>query len=190
MPTTLEQLLADIDPVKTYDQTFARADNAINSFSIGSGQITDWEEFAKCMAKFTTHVEAKILQLHPCPVGLDFYWSRCIQRLSHIYGYNGEKAAFEMARTGNEGGLYAVLKAVTLRMAEEHAEAEIAARIMDCWKALTLDDQVSITDEYLRKYGHLLPSEMTEGSAARIRANFPKVLAKHPKILREIRGLG
>ena len=190
MPTALEQLLADIDPVKTYDQTFARADNAINSFSIGSGQITDWEEFAKCMAKFTTHVEAKILRLHPCPIGLDFYWSRCVQRLSHIYGYNGEKAAFEMARTGNEGGLYAVLKAVALRMAEEYAEADITARIMNCWKALTLDDQVSITDEYLRKYGHLLPSEMTEGSAARIRANFPKVLAKHPKILREIRGLG
>ena len=174
MPTALEQLFADIDPVKIYEQTFARTDDAINSFSISSGQITDWEEFTKCMAKFTTHVEAKILRLHPCPVDLDFYWSRCIQQLSHIYGYNGEKAAFEMARTGNEGGLYAVLKAVALRMAEEHAEAEITARIMDCWKALTLDGQVFITDEYLKKYGHLLPLEMTEGSAARIRANFKK----------------
>lgn len=190
MATALEQLLADIDPVKTYDQTFARADDAINSFPIGSGQITDWEQFTQCMAQFTAHVEAKILRLHPCPVDSDFYWSHCMQRLSHIYGHNGEKAAFEMARTGHEGGLYAVLKAVALRMAEEHAEAETTARIMDCWNALPLDEKGSITDEYLEKYGHLLPSEMTEGSAARIRANFPKVLAQHPKTLRKIRRLG
>ena len=45
-------------------------------------------------------------------------------------------------------------------------------------------------DEYLKKYGHLLPSELTEGSAARVRANFPKVLAQHPKILQKTRRLG
>ena len=33
MPTALEQLLADIDPLRTYEQTFAHADEAINSFS-------------------------------------------------------------------------------------------------------------------------------------------------------------
>ena len=33
-----------------------------------------------------------------------------------------EKAAFEMARTGNEGGLYAVLKAIAGQLAEEYAE--------------------------------------------------------------------
>ena len=190
MPTNLEQLLADIDPEKTYDQTFARADDALNSFPTASGRITDWDKFSRCMTEFTTHVEAKILQLHSCPVGSDFYWSRCIQRLSHIYGHNGEKAAFEMARTGNEGGLFAVLKAVALRMAEEHAEAEVTARIMDCWNGLTLDGQVFVIDEYLAKHSHLLPSELTEGSAARIRADFPKVLAQHPQILQKTRRLG
>jgi len=189
MSTRLEKILKDIDPSTTYDQTFARADNAINSFSGTCAQITDFNEFSKYMAGFTIHVEAKILQLHPCPTGQDFYWLQCVQILCQIYGTNGEKAAFEMARTGKEGGLFAVLKAVALRMAEEHAENEISARVMDYWNKLTLQEQFSATDEYLEKYGHLLPAEMTEGSAARIRANFPRVLEKHPRMLHKFRNL-
>jgi len=190
MSTKLEQLLADIDPSKTYDQTLARADDAINLFSGTSGQITDWNEFSRYMAGFTAHVESKILQLHTCPAGLDFYWSKCIQLLCHIYGSNGEKAAFEMVRTGKEGGLFSILRTVALRMAEEYAENEIDARIGDYWKKLTLDEQFCVTDEYLEKYGHLLPSELTEGNATRIRADFPKVLAQHSQIIRKTRRLG
>ncbi len=191
MPTKLEQLLADIDPEKTYDQTFARADDALNSFPASSGRITDWDEFIRHMARFANHVEAKILRMHAGPMeDSEFCRSRCREHLSHIYGHNGAKAAFEMARTGNEGGLFAVLKAVALRMAEEYAEAEVTARIMDCWNGLTLDGQTLVTDEYLAKYSHLLPSELTEGSAARIRADFPKVLAQHPQILQKTRRLG
>ena len=190
MPITLEQLLADIDPSKTYDLTFARADDAINSFSGTTAQITDWDEFTKYMAEFTTHVEVKILQLHSWPEDPDFYWGRCSTRLSHIYGPNGHKAAFEMTRTGNEGGLYAVLKAVALRMAEEYAEAWISTRIGNFMDKLTADEQFSVMDEYLKKYGHLLPSELTEGSAGRIRGDFRKALAQHPKILQKTRRLG
>src|SRR3989339_1604741 len=151
MSTKLEQLLADIDPSKTYDQTLARADDAINSFSGTSGQITDWDEFSRYMAGFTAHVESKILQRHTCPAGSDFYWSKCMQLFCHIYGSNGEKAAFEMVRTGKEGGLFSVLRTVALRMAEDYAENEIVARIADYWKKLTLDEQLCVTDEYFEK---------------------------------------
>ena len=50
MPTKLEQLLADIDPEKTYDQTFARADDAINSFAEGNekmGMLMGMKRFTK-----------------------------------------------------------------------------------------------------------------------------------------------
>ena len=189
MSTGLEKILEDIDPSKTYDRTFARADDAINSFSGTSAQITDWDQFNKYMASFIAYVEAKILQLNSSPIESDFYESKCLQLLCHIYGRSGKKAAFEMARTGKEGGLFSVLKAVALRMAEEYAENEISARVIDYWNKLTLEEQFSATDEYLEKYGHLLPSEMTEGSAARIRANFPKVLEKHPRMLHKFRNL-
>jgi hypothetical protein len=188
--TALEQLLTDIDPSRTYDQTFARADEAVNTFSFDRVQITDWGDFNTCLAEFFTHVEAKILQLHPCPLDVDFHWGRCSQLLHHIYGPSGGKAAFEIARTGNEGGLSSVLRAVALRMAEEYAENEISARVGEYWQRLSVDEQISAATEYLDKYGHLLPSEMTEGYGVRIRANFPKILARHPQILRKTRRLG
>ncbi|MFC1761016.1 hypothetical protein ACFL6U_02925 [Planctomycetota bacterium] len=190
MSTTLEQLLIDIDPARTYDQTFARADQAINMFSFNRSQITDWRDFNACLAEFFMHVEAMILQLHPGPLDVDFHWGRCVQLLHHIYGRSGEKAAFEMARTGNEGGLFSVLRAVALRMAEEYAENEISARVYDYWQRLSTNEQMSAATEYLEKYGHLLPTEMTEGYGARIRANFSRVLAQHPQILRKTYGLG
>ena len=145
---------------------------------------------AACLADFFAHVEAKILRLHHGPVDVDFHWGRCAQLLRHIYGASGSKVAFEMARTGNEGGLFAVLRAVALRMAEEYSENEISARVGLYWERLSVDEQISATTEYLQKYSHLLPSEMTEGYGARIRANFPKVLAQHPQVLRRTRRLG
>jgi len=190
MLTVLEQLLADIDPSRTYDRIFARADEAINTFRFHNARITDWEGFNTCLGEFFAHVEAKILRLHPDPVDVDFHWGRCAQLLRHIYGVSGSKAAFEMSRTGNEGGLFAVMRAIALRMAEEYSENEISARVGQYWERLSVDEQISAASEYLEKYGHLLPSEMTEGYGARIRANFPKVLAQHPQILRRTRRLG
>jgi hypothetical protein len=190
MSTVLEQLLADIDPSRTYERIFARADEAINTFRFHNARITDWEDFNTCLGEFFAHVEAKILRLHPGPVDVDFHWGRCTQLLRHIYGASGSKAAFEMSRTGNEGGLFAVMRAIALRMAEEYSENEISARVGQYWERLSVNEQVSAASEYLEKYGHLLPSEMTEGYGARIRANFPKVLAQHPQVLRKTRRLG
>jgi len=192
MSTKLEQLLARIDPEATLDSTAALADNAMNTFSFSSGRITDKKEFENYLTDFFCHVDSNVLGVSKSfnSANRNFQWGRCRVILSHIYGHNGENTAFDMARTGKAGGLYVVLRTMALRMAEEYAENQILARISDYWKKLTLDEQLSVTDEYLEKYGHLLPSELTEGSAARIRANFPKLLAQHPEIIRKIRRLG
>jgi len=121
---------------------------------------------------------------------LNFYWSRCIHLLNKAFGASGYKAAFEMVRTGNEGVLYQVLKTVGDLMAEEYAQKEISVRISHYWDNLNLDEKLAAPDEYINKYGHLLPSELTEGSAARIRVNFPKVLEEHPKIIHRMRRIG
>jgi hypothetical protein len=110
--------------------------------------------------------------------------------LRNIYGPGGEKVAFEKARTGNEGGLYAVLKALALTMGEHYAENEIRARIDQYWNQLTADEKLAAAGEYVGRYGHLLPSEMTEGSAGRILASFPRVLEMHPNLLQKIRRVG
>lgn len=188
MPGRLDILLASIDPDKVVEETFGRANNALNSFQKKSAVIKNWDEFKCCMAMLLRHVESYVLKLSKTPdVSLDYWWSRCVRVLIQLYGINGEKAAFEMARTGNEGGLYAVIRAVAMKVAEEYSDAEIEARISDFWEKLSVEEKFSAVAEYINKYSHLLPSELTEGSAARVYANFPKVLKQHPSLIRRLR---
>ena len=191
MKTKLDLLLESIDPARTLDQVSARVDEALNSFRVKSGIIEDWQGFRTILAKFFRHVENFILGINPAwSSDPDMDWGRCYKLLIKEYGANGEKAAFEMVRTGAERGLYGVLKAVARQMTDEYAGNEIAARISNFWEALSTDEQLAASQEYLDKYGHLLPSELTSGSAARVRANFIKVLAEHPRAVRRLRSIG
>jgi len=191
MTTKQDQLLQDINPGRTLDQTARRADEAINSFSVESTRVSDWDEFRAILVRFYDHVEACILQVGTMPqADLDFTWGHCLGILTKAFDRNGHKCAFELARTGNEGGLYAVLKGMARQLAEGHADNEISARICQYWNGLTVEEKMSAPDEYLRKYGHLLPSEFTEGFAGRIRANFQEVLRQHPRLMRRLGRIG
>lgn len=59
MATDLDQLLTDIDPDRTIEQVFRRADEAINSFPMRQAQFTTWSQFTACMADFVQHVECQ-----------------------------------------------------------------------------------------------------------------------------------
>jgi len=191
MITRLDRLLESIDPARTLDQVSARADAAVNLFRLKSGIIKDWGEFRKVLTEFYRHVENTILRIGASFSGdPDIDWGRCCRLLMKEYGASGEKAAFEMVRTGTEQGLYGVLKAVARRMIDEYAGSEIAARISNFWEALSTDEKLAASQEYLNKYGHLLPPDLTSGSASRIRANFPKVLEQHPRIVKRMRSIG
>ena len=188
--TGLGQLLESIDPQRTTEQTDARADAAINSFPQRSAVLNEWGDFKRCLIEFMRHLEAAVLQVHSMPrASLDFEWGRCVRLLVQEFGRNGEKAAFEIARTGNEGGLYAVLRKLARRIAQQYGENEVSARVGVWWDALSVDEKLAATDEYLCEYGHLLPSELAEGSAVRVRASFPKVLEEHPRLLQRMRRL-
>lgn len=191
MITKLDRLLESIDPARTLDQVSSRVDEALNSFRVKSGIIEEWEGFRTILAKFFRHVENFILSIDPAwSLDPDFDWGLCFKLLVKEYGANGEKAAFEMVRTGAERGLYGVLKAVARQMIDEYAGNEIAAKISKFWGSLSTDEQLAASQEYLHKYGHLLPPELTSGSAARIRFNFLKVLAEHPRMVKKLRSIG
>ena len=191
MPSKLDRLIESIHPSRTLDDVSARVDEAINSFSVKRAVIEDWDEYVRFFADFCRHVEITVLRLgQGAPDDKMVYFSRCSDLLKKSFGPNGHKAAFEMVRTGKEGGLYRVLKTVADLMAEGYAEKEIAARIFQYWGRLSTDQKLAASDEYLAKYGHLLPSELTEGSAVRLKANFPKVLEEHPKMTRRMRRIG
>lgn len=191
MQTKLDKLLCSISPEGAIEDVFNRANEAINTFHTETVQIVEWDHFRHCMSEFLRHVEACTLRLSgPVKASSDFYWSRCAYVLLKIYGSSGEKAAFEMARTGNEGGLNAVLRAVAMHVAQGYAQNEIYAKVSIYWKSLCVDEKLDASSEYIAKYGHLLPSELTEGGAGRIRANLPKVLKEHPRLVQRIRRVG
>ena len=75
-------------------------------------------------------------------------------------------------------------------MAKEYAHNEIKAKAWYFWDSFSVDEQLSTVDEYVLKYGDLLLSELTEGNAARIGANFLTVLAEHPNLIKRMRKIG
>lgn len=191
MRTKLDRFLDTIDPSAVLDDTFGRCDDAINSFAGMPPQICEWSEFRRCLTEFCCHAENVVLGLrNPRSANLEFDWGRCVRLLLDEYGQSGEKAAFEMARTGTEGGLYAVFRTVARAIAEEYSRSEVSSRVNVFMNGLTTDEQLGVSQEYLDKFGHLLPSEMTEGSAARLRANFRSVLEEHPYLVRRLGRIG
>ena len=191
MSTKLDMLLESIDPSRTLDKVSADVDRAVNSFSRRKSIINQWDEYESFFAEFYRHIQSVVLRMRPgSPDGKDFNWAQCARLINKAFGASGYKAAFEIVRTGKEGGLYRVLKTVADLMAEQYAQNEISARISHYWDSLTLDEKLAAPDEYLRKYGHLLPGELIEASAARIRAHFLNVLEEHPKMIRRMRQIG
>ncbi|MFH1742654.1 MAG: hypothetical protein ABIH23_26920 [bacterium] len=188
MRTKLDRLLESIDPTRPIDETAARVDGALNSFRLHAARITDWGEFKWCVARLVCHVRNTVLRPQP-PLAVDrvFDWDKGCKALQREYGASGEKTAFEKARTGNEGGLYSVIKGIANQLTEEYTENEIRSRIGRFWEQLSFEEQSGVADEYLAKYGYLLPSEMTEASAGRLRANILKVLEEHPRLVRSLR---
>ena len=191
MASTLEKLLESIHPSRTIETVDQRADDAINSFDMPGARTDRWEDFRRHIVRFLSQVEASVLGLRePSPMDVDFGWGRCAQILVRAYGRNGEKAAFEMARAGTDGGFLAVLKKFARTVAEQYARREIEARVSAYWTDLSIDEQLAAAEEYLESYGHLLPTEMTEDDASRVRGAFWKVLQEHPYLLQRLRRVG
>ena len=191
MVTKLENLLSKIDPSRTYDDVSARVDRAFNSFAMPRGAITSYEEYENVMALFYRHIEKHTLRLGPgAPDEKEFHWGRCLKLIEKAYSPNGYHTTYTIMRTGKEGGLYQVLKKIADLMAEEYAQNQINTEIYMYWDSLSVEEKLGASDEYLGKHGHLLPGEMTEGNAPRIKAFFTKVLEEHPKLIRRMGRIG
>jgi hypothetical protein len=187
--TKLDALLESIDPVRSSDQTRRLADIAINSFPLQSSVVTSWEQFRDIVSRFVCHVENTVLKIHrPCDP--DFDLGRALRLLRKDFGPNADIGAAQIAISGVEGGLYRVLKSLTTRMVEEYSENEVAAKVSHYWSGLTIQERLDASREYLQKFGHLLPGDVTEGSAPRVRAYLPQFLKQHPRLVGQLRGVG
>jgi len=111
----------------------------------------------------------------------------CWALLSKELGRSAEHAAFEIARTGAEGGILGLLRTAARLYSQDKAEQRISRLVPEYWSRRSASERWADADEYIAKYRHALPNEMTEDALTRIHINFFKVLQQHPFVIRRLR---
>ena len=187
----LDRLLESISPQRTIEPIYNLANEVVGSFHSDKARTETWEEFKLCMARFLKHLDKKLLRLEkPLDVPLTEYWKYCIRPLLKIYGSNGDVTAFILGSTGNEGGLYSVLKAFAMYKAEEYTRRRISTLIFYYWESLSAIEKLEASDEYISKYKDIIPSEIAEEHSCLIQGFFWKYLEKHPFIVQKLQQTG
>ena len=192
MDTGLDWLMESMDPRHTSNETHRRVDAARNELVVDLAAETDWYRFRDLLCDLLTLIESQVLRVaEPIAAHPDITWNHCLEFLHQDYGQDGGTTAFEVARSGvEEGGLEAVLRNFTARVAEHYAENELRSRVHLWWYNLTTEGRLAAGKEYLTKYAHLIPREMIEGSAVRVRDKLPQVLMEHHRLLQQTRRIG
>lgn len=187
MATALEELIKTIDPSRTIERVSAAVDEAFNSFKY-SNLIRTFEDYEEYMARFVQHIEQIVLKFQSnSPYNKEFFWSRYVNLFNRGYEPEAWKWNYEKVMTGEDGGLYKILKDVAALILKDRSGNEISARISAFWNALNTEEQLNAIDEFIRKFGHTLPPKFTEGSAVHLKMHFPRFLEQYPQFLLEMR---
>lgn len=189
MSTRLKRHLAGTREVP--DRIEGLADDAINNLPPLPATIEDWRKFEIFLAQIHCHVENHVLGVAERPPDLRVDLPRARRLLHHVFEGSAPQAAFEIARTGINGGVLYLVRAMAHAFAREYADNLISLAVEAYCTERSVSELLADADEYVASYRHLLPSEIAEGSAARIHANIRNVLKQHPFVERRIRrGIG
>jgi len=190
MTTKLESFLKDISPEETIERTQAAASSALNSISTHRPKIDTWDEFKELMAEFYCLVESNMIGLEkPRSMNLSMDWGRCSTLLFNKYGHGGDWTAFNIAQSGVEGGLYAVLKYVAESLAQQFSTNWIGVRIGEFWDNLSHEERLAVPLEYLEKYRHILPQEILEQNPSLFAIKFYRFLKHHPQMIKGLKNI-
>jgi hypothetical protein len=110
--------------------------------------------------------------------------------LKRPYGQNAPQALFDIAKSGSEGGLRQIMRTMADAYGEEYARQLIGVAVTFYLKGRAPSVLISDAREYITLYPDIVPAELTDGTPARIMANFPKVLEMHPFLMRRVRQTG
>ena len=179
MATPLLDLLARIELIPV--DVERRVDAALNEFEPPGVAISDPAAFEACLAALFHHLELAILGARPHrPPNVSFDLGRYVHLLDREFGRGRSVAAYDLARTGSGGGLRHILTKLGQAVGREHAENQIRTLVSFYWRSRTPEELASDSADYVAHCEGILPSEMTEGGAARLRASFFDVLCQHP----------
>lgn len=191
MRTALDRCLDAIHPDRTRDAIQRRVDEALNGFTVATNIVNDAIEYRELLSRFVERLD-RLLGLLPkdgqSPEWM--LWGRAVQLLRSTYGPRGDLAAYEMQRSGVEGGLLGVLRKVAAAAVEERVKADVSAWVTSFCGRLSADEYLQVGAEYIRKHGHLLPAEMREGHALRPRLNLIELFKAHHALLVETNRVG
>jgi len=186
----LEKLLESIDPSITYEKISSRVNSALNSFTVDTFYINEIDNLKRLLTGFYGHVFQNILGINEnLEVGTEIFWGPCQKILEEEYGSRWIITTMEICNSQIEGGLYGILKKLAEGMIAQYAKNEIISKISTFWDDLTIDESLAIADEYLEKFGDLLPYDLKVGNAVRLRMNMFNVLVNHPKMVQDLRNL-
>jgi hypothetical protein len=188
MATRLEELIESIDPSRTIDRASAAVDDAFNSFR-HENPIRSFDDYEDFMAKFVFHIERGVLKFGSnVPYDKGIWLARYSHLVKEGHGPDAWKWNYEKIITGQNGGLYQLLKDVAAMILQDRSGKEISARVWRFWESLTDDEKLETANEFLQKFGRMLPSEYNGGGGAYLLVmNFTRVLEKYPQLLMEMR---
>jgi len=142
------------------------------------------------MAEFYCLVESNMIGIkRPRPMNLFIDWGCCLNLFLKKYGHRGGRAAFRIAQSGVEGGLYSVLKYIAEALIQQFTTNWIQCRIGEFWNNLSTEEKLAVPLEYLEKYRHILPQEILEQDPYLFGANFYKFLEYHPQMMKEVKNI-
>jgi len=185
----LEELLEKIDPRNTIDHYSSIVEDALNNLDIDSAVTPTWEEFKDTIFLFYSSLTSTPYGTsQPNPDALDYIFKgEAMMLLDETYGENGSAIAFNMAKKGIDGGLYQVLKSIGSHYAQKGAKSRIWGSVVGFLGGFDYKGVKALSEEYIAKFGHILPIEMKEKGGYWLIKNFEHVLCQHPHIIKQFR---
>jgi hypothetical protein len=188
----LDSLLDSIAPENTLDAVAVRIDTAVISFALQPEQIETWgrDEFEDFMGRFLRHIVCTAqLRCPPETESLDGFWAMFSHAIEKAYAPQGTRLALKLARTGTEGGIYAVMRKTAHELGRRWAHDRITSLISEYWESLCDKERQAAPGEYLQTYDDLLPTDVKKQITRTPWFHFPRILAQHPYIMQRMRAV-
>jgi hypothetical protein len=179
IPSKIDELLAKIDPSETIGVSRGQMDRALNQFSFKLGMVRDFSDYCKYLAEFYCQVETICISRR-IPVNEKMDYFRCAQILTEEYGSKGEQFAYEMVKTGADGGQYTILNLIARKTVHKYSRNIVRSHVDSFIRSLSFNERLEAAAEYRRRFGSMLPCLYVNGSVAVLAANLEKILEEHP----------
>lgn len=184
MRNELQMMLEQL--VEKHRQVELQINDRFNAFQMPeASRVTSLQEFEDLTARLYWSLVCPALSTQLPALKLHAGHAPALL-LEREYGANAHLHAFDIARSGAEGGLWGILQTLARLTQEQMFERLSLVVVTSYWQSTSAEQLVKDAHDYLKEYGHLMPGEMTEGSQAFLLGNFRKVLLEHPNLIRKL----